>query len=112
MWVAEGVTENQQRVEQAPLLPIGPLPYIQCHNTATWVALPWRIPKAPPLTCNRLGETKKKKEQIKVPEKMQLRDEEIANLSEAQFKILVIRMLTELVEYGCKIEEKVEVYTK
>ena len=48
------------------------------------------------------------KEQIKAPEKMQLRDEEIANLSDAQFKTLVIRMLTEMVEYGHKIEEKVK----
>ena len=35
-------------------------------------------------------------------------DEEIANLSDAQFKTLVIRMLIELVEYGHKIEEKVK----
>ena len=48
------------------------------------------------------------KEQIKAPEKIQLSDEEIANLSDAQFKTLVIRMLTEIVEYGCKIEEKVK----
>ena len=48
------------------------------------------------------------KEQIEAPEKIQLSDEEIANLSDAQFKTLVIRMLTELVEYGCKIEEKVK----
>ena len=40
------------------------------------------------------------KEQIKAPEKIQLSDEEIANLSDAQFKTLVIRMLTELVEFG------------
>ena len=32
----------------------------------------------------------------------------MANLSDAQFKTLVIRMLTELVEYGSKIEEKVK----
>ena len=32
----------------------------------------------------------------------------IANLSGAYFKTLVIRMLTELVEYGHKIEEKVK----
>ena len=38
------------------------------------------------------------KEQIKAPEKQQLSDEEIANLSEAEFKTLVIRMLTEKVE--------------
>ena len=42
------------------------------------------------------------KEQIKAPEKLQLSDEEIANLSDAEFKTLVIRMLTEMVEYGKK----------
>ena len=45
------------------------------------------------------------KEQIKAPEKIQLSDEDITNLSDAQFKTLVIRMLTEMVEYGRKIEE-------
>ena len=48
------------------------------------------------------------KEQIKAPEKIQLSNEEIANLSDAQFKTLVISMLTELVEYGCKSEEKMK----
>ena len=48
------------------------------------------------------------KEYIKAPETIQLSNEEIANLSDAQFKTLVIRMLTELVEYGCKIEKKVK----
>ena len=47
------------------------------------------------------------KEQIKTP-KIELSDEELANLSDAEFKTLVIRMLTEMVEYGCKIEEKVK----
>ena len=42
------------------------------------------------------------KEQIKAPEKIQLSDEEIATLSDAEFKTLVIRMLTEMVEYGHK----------
>ena len=46
------------------------------------------------------------KEQVKASEKIQLSNEEIANLSDAQFKTLVIRMLTELVEYVCKLEEK------
>ena len=44
------------------------------------------------------------KEQIKTPEK-ELSDEEIGNLSDAEFKTLVIRMLTEMIEYGCKTEE-------
>ena len=43
------------------------------------------------------------KEQIKAPEKIQLSDEEIANRSDAQFKTLVIRKLTELVEFGHKL---------
>ena len=47
-------------------------------------------------------------EQIKIPEK-ELSNEEIANLSDAEFKTLVIRMLTEMVEYGRKTEEKVKV---
>ena len=46
------------------------------------------------------------KDQIKTPEKIQLRDEEIVSLSDTQFKTLVIRMLTELVEYGHKLDEK------
>ena len=45
------------------------------------------------------------KEQSKTPER-ELSDEEIANQSDAKFKTLLIRMLTEMVEYGCKIEEK------
>ena len=47
------------------------------------------------------------KEHIKTP-KIELSDEEIANLSDAEFKTLVVRMLTELVEYGRKIEEEVK----
>ena len=47
-------------------------------------------------------------EQIKAPEKIQLSDEQIANLSDAQFKTLVIRMLKEMVKYGPKIEEEVK----
>ena len=46
------------------------------------------------------------KDQVKTPEKIQLKDEEIANLSDAQFKTLVIRMLTEMT--GHKIEEEVQ----
>ena len=49
------------------------------------------------------------KEQIKDPEKkIQLSNKERANLSDAQFKTLVIRMLTELVEYGHKLDEKMK----
>ena len=47
------------------------------------------------------------KEQIKTPEK-ELSNKEIDNLSDTEFKTLVIRMLTEMIEYGCKMEEKVK----
>ena len=51
------------------------------------------------------------KEWMKAP-KLELSDEDIANLSEAEFKTLVIRMLTEMIEYGPKVEENSEGYAK
>ena len=51
------------------------------------------------------------KEQIKAL-KIEIRNEEIANLSDAEFKTLVIRMLTEMVEYGHKNRGKSEGYAK
>ena len=44
------------------------------------------------------------KEQIKTP-RTELNNEEIANLSDAQLKTLLIRLLTEMFEYGPKMEE-------
>ena len=46
-----------------------------------------------------------KKEQIKTPVK-ELRDEEIANLSDAEFETLVITILTEMIEFGHKMKEE------
>ena len=51
------------------------------------------------------------KEQNKSPEK-ELNETEVTNLSDAELKTLVIRMLTEEVEYFRKIEEKSEGYAK
>ena len=48
------------------------------------------------------------KGQIKDPEKMWLSNKEIDNLSDAQFKTLVIRKLTELVEFGRKLDKKMK----
>ena len=45
-----------------------------------------------------------KKEQVKAPEK-EISDEEIDNLSDAEFKTMVIRMLTHMSEQGHKIKE-------
>ena len=47
-------------------------------------------------------------EHFKAPEKIQLSEEEIANLSDAQFKTRVIRTLTELAEFGRKLDEKMK----
>ena len=47
-------------------------------------------------------------EHFKAPEIIQLSEEETANLSDAQFKILVIKTLTALVEFGRKVDEKMK----
>ena len=47
------------------------------------------------------------KEQSKASER-QLSDEEIANLSDGEFKALVIKMLTELIELGHKMKEQMK----
>ena len=51
------------------------------------------------------------KEQIKTSEK-EISDEDIGNLLDAEFKTLVIRMLTEMIELGCKNEGRNESYAK
>ena len=47
------------------------------------------------------------KEQMKTQEK-ELSDKEIGNLSDAEFKALVIKMLTELTELGHKMKEEMK----
>ena len=47
------------------------------------------------------------KKQMKAPEK-ELSNKEVANLSDVEFKTLVIRILTEMTEYRCKVEEEVK----
>ena len=92
------------------MLPLGPSPTYS--GTALQPALP--RPGEHLRLCplkNRRAKTKKKKmaqmtEHFKAPEKIQLNEEEIANLSDAQFKTLVIKMLTELVESVRKPDEK------
>ena len=49
-----------------------------------------------------------KKEQIQTPEK-ELTKMDISNLSDAEYKTLVIRMLRELTEYGTNIKEEMKV---
>ena len=47
------------------------------------------------------------KKVIKTPEK-ELSNEEIDNLSDAEFKPLVTRMLTEMIEFSCKMKEEMK----
>ena len=48
-------------------------------------------------------------EHFRAPEIIQLSSEQIANLSDTQFKTLFIKMLTELVESVRKTDEKMKV---
>ena len=48
------------------------------------------------------------KEQVRATAKIQLSNEEIANLSDAEFKTLVIRMFTEMVEFSCKMKKEMK----
>ena len=63
------------------------------HNAATWVTPLWQIPKAPPLTMQQAHRDKKKygsnERTDQSSTKIQIRDKEIANLSDAQYKTLV-----------------------
>ena len=91
MWVVEEVTESSK---------VG---YSTLANTSG--STTYNITGKP-----RQRNMAQMKEQIKTPKnkKIQQRDEEIANLSDVQFKTLVIRMLREMVEDGHKIEEEVK----
>ena len=108
----ESSLEGGARTEQASsIVPSLTPPHRRHHNAATWVARPWQIPKALP-PYNRTGVPRQKnmaqnERTIKAAEK-ELSDKEIANLSDVQFKSLVIRMLTELVELGLKMKEEMK----
>ena len=81
--------------EADAIAPSRPLPHVQHHSAATNVTLPQGTPKALPLYVTDAPRQKKvaqMKEQIKAPEIIQLSNKEIANLSDAQFKTLVMRL--------------------
>ena len=48
------------------------------------------------------------KQQSKTPGKELSNEEEVANLSDGEFKTLVIKMLTDLIELGCKMKEQMK----
>ena len=109
MWVDGELTKNRGRVEQAAYFPLRPLPHIEHHSTG--LPCPGGYLRLLPLLViggQRQRNMAQMKEQTEAPEKIQLSNEETANLSDAQFKTLVIRMLTETVEYCRKIEGEVK----
>ena len=63
---------------------------------------PYKISAAP-----RQRNVAQMKEQSKTSER-ELSDEEIANLSDGEFKALVIKMLTELIELGQKMKKQMK----
>ena len=111
MWVAEGVTEIRERVEQAPLLPLGPSPMYSITAQPPALPCPGEYLRLHPLLHNRHAKTKKNGPNEQTDQrsrKNKLSNEEIANLSDAQFKTLVIRKPTQLVEFGHKLDEKMK----
>ena len=104
------MTEIWQRTEQVPLFPLDPS---STYSVTTQLCKPGpgeylRLGPLYVIGTPRQKKMAQRKEQIKAPEKIQLSNKEIANLSDAQFKTLIIRMLTDLVEYGCKLDEKMK----
>ena len=94
-----------EQSEGVAWFPLGPLLHREHHSTTKRVAPPWSIPKALPLH-NLTGVPRKRnrvqmKEQSKTSER-ELSDEEMANLPSGEFKALIIKMLTELIELGQK----------
>ena len=110
MWVVGQVTESHRELNKWHCSLSDPSPTDSATMKLQALPCHGEYLRLHPLLHNRCIKTKnmaQMKEQTKTP-KIELSDEEIANLSDAQFKPLVIRMLTELVEYCCKIEEKVK----
>ena len=82
------------------MLPLGPSPTYSITVQQPALPCPGEHLRLRPLYVIGMPRQKKMtqmKEQIKAPEKIQLSDEDIANLSDAEFKTLVSRMLTEMV---------------
>ena len=96
-----------ERSRLAALFPLWPLPHRQHHSAAKTVALP-KVP--PPYNLSAVPRQRnmvQMKEQNKASER-ELSNEEIANLSDGEFKALVIKMLTELIELGRKMKKQMK----
>ena len=87
----------------AALFPLWPLPHRQHCSAARRFALHGRIPKAlPPLRLirNHWQQNRDKVKEQSGTSERELSEEDIANLSGGEFKALVMKMLTELIELG------------
>ena len=106
-WIVKEVTESWVRAQQTALFLCDPSPTYSTTTHQSGLPHPGKYLRLAPY--NVTGAPRQKnmaqiKEQIRTSEK-ELSDEEIVNLSEAEFNTLVIRMLTELNELGCKMKE-------
>ena len=98
------------------LLLLGPLPHIQCHMQPSGLHRPGKYLRLHPLLCNRHAETKNNSNNNGPNErtdqssrkKIQLSDEEIATLSGAEFKTLIIGVLSEFIEFSHKVKEEMK----
>ena len=103
----------QETSSRAALFPLWPLPQRQHHIAAKSVALPKWILKAPPPYNLSAVPRQRNKTQMKEQSKTsELSNEEITNLSDGEFKALVLKMFTELIELGRKMKKINEGYPK
>ena len=103
MWVVGEVTENPQRAKPAALFPLRNPQHTASQGSD--MGCPALMNPLLPNRCARQKKMAQMKEQFKAPENIQLSNEEIGNLSDAQFKTLVIRMLQELTGYFNSIQK-------
>ena len=102
-WVSGKVTESQPKPEQVALFPLGPLSHRPCHNCTTeGCSAPYHVTSTPRQKKHGPNERTDQTSRKNTTKR------QTANLSDAQFKTLVIRMLTEMVVCSSKIEEKVK----
>ena len=79
---------------------------IKLHGTPTTKELKKQSTK-PNRPVHQQRNMAQMKEQSKTPER-ELSNEDIANLSDGEFKVLVIKILTELIELGHKMKEQMK----
>ena len=97
--------------QAATPFPLGPSPTGSATAQQRELPFPGRIPKAlPPYNLSfapRQRNMAQIKEESRASER-ELSEEEIANLSDGEFKALVIKMLTDLIELGQKMKKQMK----